>query len=126
MGLRNEDDNWVNDVRGIKDIVLHYFENIFTSTKMVGGVDVLNSMQQGVMPEMNERLDKSFSEEEIKVVVFQMQPSDTHGPDGMTLFFYQRFWPIVGKDITLAVQSIFFFRKLLKQVNYTHVALVPK
>lgn len=45
MWLKNDDDNWVNDVQGIKDIVLHYFENIFTSTKMVGGVDVLNSMQ---------------------------------------------------------------------------------
>ncbi|KAM1833192.1 hypothetical protein ACFX13_023040 [Malus domestica] len=89
MWLKNEDDDWVNDVQGIENIVLHYFENIFTSTNMVGGVDVLNSMQQRVMPEMNERLDRSSSEEEIKVVAFQMQSSKTSGPDDMTFFFYQ-------------------------------------
>ncbi|KAM0967028.1 hypothetical protein ACFX1X_023030 [Malus domestica] len=45
--------------------------------------------KQRVMPEMNERPDRSSSEEEIKVVAFQMQSSKTSGPDGMTFFFYQ-------------------------------------
>lgn len=125
MRLKNEDDDYVKDVQGTEDIVLHYFENKFTPTKMVRGVDVLNSMQQRVTPEMNERLDRSFSEEEIKVVVFQMQPSKTPGPDGMTLFFYQRFWPNVGKDITLVIQSFISSRKLLKR-STTPCGLSPK
>lgn len=67
-----------------------------------------------------------FSEEEIKEAAFQMQPSKVPGLDGMPPFFFQKLWPIVRRDITRAIQYFLSSGKLLKQVNYTHVALVPK
>ncbi|KAM1229525.1 hypothetical protein ACFX2G_040692 [Malus domestica] len=44
----------------------------------------------------------------------------------MPPFFFQKFWGIVGSDVTRAITTIFQSRKLLKQINYTHVSLIPK
>lgn len=56
--------------------MLHYFEDIFCSSQSDGGEEVLNSVRNRVTPEMRAQLDMSFSEEAIKVAVFQMQPSN--------------------------------------------------
>lgn len=55
-----------------------------------------------------------------------MQPSKAPGPNGMNHFFFQRYWPIVRKDTTEAIREFQRSGRLLKQVNYTHVTLIPK
>ena len=48
------------------------------------------------------------------------------GPDGCDALFYQKNWSVIGSDVTKAVQSFFASGKLLKPINHTFVALVPK
>ena len=49
---------------------------------------------------MLEVLSRSFSSTEVKAVLFQMGPTKALGPDGMNALFYQKFWHIVGKEVT--------------------------
>ena len=44
----------------------------------------------------------------------------------MNAFFYQKFWHIVGDDVTTAVLDFLNSGQLLKSVNYTHISLIPK
>jgi hypothetical protein len=102
-----------------------YFRNIFT-TSNPGNIDVVvNAMDQVVSQDMNDSLLFPITEEEVKTALFQMNPSKAPGPDGMSALFFQKYWHVIGTDITNAVLDCISSRKLLKSVNYTHIALIP-
>ena len=44
-----------------------------------------------VTSEMNYDLHRPFSNEEVRVALFQMHPSKAPGPDGMSTLFYQKY-----------------------------------
>lgn len=49
---------------------------------------------------------KPVKEEEIQEIqkaLFQMHPYKSPGPDGMTPAIFQRYWLIIGKDVTYFV-----------------------
>lgn len=83
---------------------------------------VLNSIEPYVSPEMNHSLNMDFNGKEVQETIFQMSYSTASGPDGITHFFYQQFWHIVGADVISFLSS----GKLLKQINFTMVSLMPK
>nr|GEW04135.1 putative RNA-directed DNA polymerase, eukaryota, reverse transcriptase zinc-binding domain protein [Tanacetum cinerariifolium] len=50
----------------------------------------------------------------------------TLGPDGFTTAFFKKSWDVVGGDITYAIRDFFSNGKLLKELNHTIIALIPK
>ena len=76
--------------------------------------------------DMAHSLTQPYTEEEVRVALFSMHPSKSPGPDGMSPFFFQKYWHIVGHDVTLAVLSVLHFGKCLKKMNLTHIVLIPK
>ena len=66
------------------------------------------------------------SDIEIKLALFQMGDDKAPGPDGFTAKFFKSTWDVVGKDVCLAVREFFTSGKLLKSLNSTILALIPK
>lgn len=66
------------------------------------------------------------TEEEIKSVFFSMGDDKAAGPDGFSAKFFKQAWPIIGGDVSKAVREFFVSGKLLKEVNATLIALIPK
>ncbi|XP_024200495.1 uncharacterized protein LOC112203810 [Rosa chinensis] len=75
---------------------------------------------------MNQQLLAAYTDDEIQAALFQMHPSKAPGPDGMSPFFFQKYWDIVGSDVCRAVRSFLVSRNLIREVNFTHVTLIPK
>uniref|UniRef100_A0A5B7B5L4 Reverse transcriptase domain-containing protein n=1 Tax=Davidia involucrata TaxID=16924 RepID=A0A5B7B5L4_DAVIN len=75
---------------------------------------------------MNSQLIAPPIDEEIKVVAFHIHPSKSPGPDGMTTAFFQKYWHIVGKEVTDAVKTFFHTGSLLRSINFTNIALIHK
>jgi len=44
----------------------------------------------------------------------------------MSLYFFQKFWHIVGTDVTFTVISVLHLGRYLHKMNYTHIMLIPK
>ena len=53
-------------------------------------------------------LFRLFSNEEVKIELFQMGPIKALGPDDTNALFYKFFWHIVGNEVTDAVLDFFF------------------
>lgn len=55
-----------------------------------------------------------------------MQPWKAPRRDGMHVIIYQRFWHIIGDDITRLVSGILHGSLSPSCVNHTNIALIPK
>jgi hypothetical protein len=64
--------------------------------------------------------------DDIKQVLFSMDDNKAPGPDGYTSAFFKKAWSIVGTDFCSAVKDFFASGELLKQLNHSTIALVPK
>ena len=85
-----------------------------------------NLIQAKVTEEMNEELTKEFITEEVKAALKQMHPTKVPGPDGMPAIFYQKYWDIVGFDVTNMVLNVLNSNASLSDINNTYITLVPK
>ncbi|KAL0444875.1 UNVERIFIED_CONTAM: hypothetical protein Slati_2210200 [Sesamum latifolium] len=62
----------------------------------------------------------------IKQAFFDIEEDKAPGPDGYSSGFYKAAWPVIGEEIMVVVEEFFHNGRLLKQVNATLLALVPK
>ncbi|OAP05085.1 hypothetical protein AXX17_AT3G15320 [Arabidopsis thaliana] len=58
--------------------------------------------------------------------VFSINPDKAPGPDGFSAGFYQSFWDIIGLDVSLDSKRFFESSFLPRQLNETHICLIPK
>ena len=64
--------------------------------------------------------------EEIKNAFFSLGSHKAPGPNGMSTLFYKCFWNVIGGEIVEAVNSFFSKGYILKEINHTFIALIPK
>ena len=88
--------------------------------------EVTNLIPTKVSEEMNHDLIKDFSAEEVRTALRQMHPTKAPGPDGMSAIFYQKYWDIVGIDVTNMVLNVLNSNASLHDINDTYITLVPK
>ncbi|KAL2252827.1 UNVERIFIED_CONTAM: hypothetical protein Sindi_0077400 [Sesamum indicum] len=67
-----------------------------------------------------------FTPDDVKQAVFDIANDKVSGPDGYSSGFFKAAWPVVGQEVTKAVLEFFSTGKLVKQVNSTLLALIPK
>ena len=72
--------------------MVSYFTKLFRFSGVANFDEILCNIMPSVTEEMNTYLDNPFTDEEIKMVVFQMHPTKAPGPDGMSPGFYQKHW----------------------------------
>jgi hypothetical protein len=69
---------------------------------------------------------REVTAQEFKDSIFSMGDDKSPGPNGYSAAFFKGAWDVVSKDVTRAVHEFFFNGKLLKEVNHTTIALLPK
>lgn len=71
-------------------------------------------------------LNRAVSEVEILVAVNEMGALKAPGPDGFPPLFFQRFWPLVGSKVVVAVQRMFLTGSVPAHLNESIICLIPK
>ena len=125
-GLYDREGEWHTDEDKIATIAEEYYKQLFTSSNSLDMGEVIDSVDQVVTEDMAQDLIRPSIVDEVKIALFQMHPSKAPRLDGMSPFFFQKFWHIIGHDVTTTVLSILHSGRYLKKMNYTHIVLIPK
>ena len=125
-GLRDEANVWWDTEQQVEDIAMKYFQNIFTTSSPTRIEETVAAVNHVVSDEINQQLLLPYTSEEVRVALFQMHPSKAPGSDGMSSFFFQKYWHIMGSSVSTAVLSVLNSGKLLRKINLTYIALIQK
>lgn len=125
-GVEDQNGEWCTCKRHIAIVAEQYFQCLFTTANPVNMETVLDSVERVVTRTMNNSLLEPYTPEEVRRALFQMHPSKSLGPDGMSPFFFQKYWHIVRHDVSEAVISVLQSGHMLHKMNYTHIVLIPK
>ena len=104
----------------MEEISMAYFNNLFASSNPSAIDEVIHLVDTAVTPSTNLNLLVPFSPMEIKMALFQMHPSKAPGPDGMMapFFFFQKYWHIVGGDVSKAILDFLNYARVSKFYQY--------
>nr|GEW81587.1 hypothetical protein [Tanacetum cinerariifolium] len=69
---------------------------------------------------------RDISSQEVKSAMFSIGNDKSPSPDGFTAAFFEDTWDIIGVDVIKAVKEFFTNGRLLKELNHTIIALIPK
>lgn len=75
---------------------------------------------------MNVELLKDFQMDEIEIALKCIAPLKASREDGFPSMFYQKFWHIVGDEISRFCLDVLNRKTVLKEVNNTTIILLPK
>jgi hypothetical protein len=124
--LSNGDGGWLETNEEIAGMMIDYYTNLFSTSHPSNLTEAVAEVPSVVTEEMNHNLIREFRAEEVEHAIKQMAPSKAPGPDGMPPIFYQKYWHVVGNDVTSAVLSCLNSGSLLKSINHTFISLIPK
>lgn len=94
------------------------------STEDMDGV--LSTLPTKVTPPMNRKLLDPYKEGEVKEALFHMFPMKALGPDGFPAHFFQRYWELCGKEVTVMVLKLLRGEEEPTGINETLIVLIPK
>lgn len=114
------------DQPSIKEAFLQYYQHLFQSSSCADVERYLSGMDSRITPEMNVELLKSCTLEEISHALQHMGPLKAPGPDGFSASFYQPNWATIGDEVCHAISNFLNSGIMDKDINATHIVLVPK
>ena len=125
-GLKDNNENWCTFEDQIAQNAEQYFQDLFTSNNLENLRGVLDSVDKVITLDMNNTLLRSYTANEVRRALFQMHSSKSPRPDGMSPFLFQKYWNIVGPDVSNVVLSMLNSGHMLHKMNYTHIVFIPK
>ena len=126
MGIWDNDGNWCGDQDSIAKAVISYFEDNFSTSQRSQLENVIAPILTIVTFEMNLELSRAFTREEVVCALKQLHPSKSPNPDGMSALFFQKYWSIIGTNVSNMVLNVLNSGMSLSDINRTNIALMQK
>ena len=124
--LRRPDGVEVEDPEELSVLTRDFFHGLYGSEGTNGMDVILNTVPNKVTSQMNDELTKPYTDEEVKIGLFQMFPTKSPGPDGYPAHFFQLNWELCGPEVTTAVLRILSGDDSPEVINETFIVLIPK
>jgi hypothetical protein len=87
-----------------------FFKDLYTVDPGVNPQELVQLFRPMITGEMNAKLCKEFSDEEINDALFQIGPLKAPGPNGFPARLFQKNWKIMKPDVVTGVKKIFLER----------------
>ncbi|XP_009103419.1 uncharacterized protein LOC103829502 [Brassica rapa] len=126
LKLVNETGQEATNVNAMGQVAVEYFTSLFSTGDGGDLSDMLDGFTARVTAEMNERLTREVTDVEIREAVFGIKASSAPGKDGLNGLFFQKYWDIIGPDITKEIRTFFTTGTFPQEWNVTQLCLIPK
>jgi hypothetical protein len=124
--LKNRNGDRVEVTESLKPLIYDYFANLFSSEVQEVDEAFLDKIHPRVTQEMNEKLLRPFSAEDVRIAVFSIGNYKAPGPDGLHAVLYKKFWSVCGGEITIEILNALNSGVIPNGWNDTTVVLIPK
>lgn len=74
VGLYDTNGNWIIEEQGLEKVAVGYFDDLFQTTYAIEFDGFLDEIGSTITPQMNQRLIKQATEEEVRQALFMMHP----------------------------------------------------
>ncbi|KAA3472112.1 reverse transcriptase [Gossypium australe] len=126
VGLESAEGRWISQPDAMLKEAVTFFGELYTASDLSGEHRLLDLVEKRVTPDMNGELLKPFLEDEIWQAVKSMAPIKAPGIDGFPALFFQKYWNVVGNDITYYCLAVLKGDIEMGEINKTHIVLIPK
>ena len=117
---------WCTRQGQVNDTIVDFYQNLFTSANPSNFEEVVDLIPQVVTNKMNEKLVADFTIEEVEVALKQMAHLKAPGLDGMPLLFYQRYWSLLGSDVSHSILHYLNSGDLPPELCHSFITFIPK
>ncbi|GKA67296.1 putative RNA-directed DNA polymerase, eukaryota, reverse transcriptase zinc-binding domain protein [Tanacetum coccineum] len=111
---------------GVPDVFVSHYESFIGSSLECDLLNTEGLFNKKVFDGSNMQMIRPVTNAEIKTAMFDIGDDKAPGPDGYTSMFFKKGWDVVGADVCKAIHEFFSNGKLLKEINHTFMALIPK
>ncbi|CAN6580853.1 unnamed protein product [Malus baccata var. baccata] len=125
-GVEDADGIWREGQSEVASIAVRYFSTLFQAGLPCQLEHIVDCMEPRVTLEDNQMLIGPITDREIQEAAFQIPASRAPGPDGFPGSFYHDHWEVVGQDVVNMIKAFWHSGKLLRNLNHTNLALIPK
>jgi hypothetical protein len=109
----------------IRDKAVQFYESLYTEEE--AWRPFVDDLPFSMIGDMDQNLlDCRFEREEILQVVKDLQGDKSPGPDGFTMAFFQKCWPVLENNILGFFDEFFDKGTFAFSLNATFVTLIPK
>ena len=124
--LQNDLGLWVDSPEDISQLLTNAFRCRFESAASTDRILDLSFVRKFITPQDAASLLAPVSNAEIRLAFFDINPHKAPDSDGFGSKFFQAYWPVIQKEVCLAIQIFFFHGKLPPSLNHTLITLIPK
>ena len=109
----------------VREKVANFYESLYQEHEdwrpMVDGLDFAR-----ITDEAKVLLEAKFDKEEVVQVVKDLQGDKALGPDGFTMAFFQKCWPVIESDVMGFFDEVYHYCKFERSLNASFITLTPK
>jgi hypothetical protein len=118
----------VTDKMAIQEIIYSFYRDLMGADepKMLSTHTHLWSGQRCVSSFENEELMRSFTPEELDVVLKETKTDTAPGPDGLPVLFYKKFWPMLRRPVLQILNGFAMGTVDIARLNFGILSLIPK
>jgi hypothetical protein len=121
--LKDEEGNSIQDMQKIKDMATVFYQNLlgsssheFSQAKAERGASLIKrKFSDSCIAVMGAEVTRA----EIHKVLFSMNQNKAPGPNGFSVVFFQKAWPIIGDDVCEAILE--FCHSLIPQYCWDYI-----
>jgi hypothetical protein len=103
-----------------------FFKKLYTADQAVKPDEILNLFEPLISDEVNRKLCREFSADEISDAIFQIGPLKVPEPDGFPARFFRKHWDFLRDDVIRGVKKFFETGHLPPAVNEIAIVIIPK
>ena len=118
--------DWIQGENNIAHEVCEHFKTIFIGENKYIEEQHLECIPKMVNQDHNTQLTELPDMDELKKVVFSMNPNSAAGPDGMNGYFFQKCWNIIKNDLIEVVHAFFSGQMIPRYFSHSCIVPLPK